>query len=278
MILLKQILEQYGVEGHYYDLGKDFFTFHRTIDGADGQIRQQFEQTINAKLTGKRVQAQASRGYKQFQKVYEFDISRVTLEDYYDNYVVVAYDNTTPKAKEYFLKSGFKVQIIGPATGQPSPQKGGKPQKKQNHTTPSPMPMSPHNNPTRAQNQPMALAPAGNTPSEQPLKEDGEKNKQYDAYSVDDISKDIETWLPKLLLKPDTAVRDFVKGLGWKSKNKAAFELELPINVIKPGVTKEIIQQSLSSIKDALYTLKKMELNDNKDEWTLRLVKTIKIK
>jgi molybdopterin converting factor small subunit len=285
-ILLKQILEQYGAEGQYYDLGKDFSNFHRYIEGADSQITQQFEQQIGSKLVGKRIRARASRGYKQYVKDYEFDVTKVTLEDYYDNYVVVAYDNTTPKPKEYFLKTGFKVQIIGPATGQPSPQKGGKPEEK---PTPSPTPVQPSKNPNVAQSQPMALAPPGQTPSEQPLDEEGDSKgqKHYDAYSIDSIAQDVKSWLPKLLLKPNTAIRDFIKGLGWQAEfghgiNKAIFELKIPVNVLKPGVTQQTIQQILASISgkrgntETIFTLKKMGLNDNKDEWGIQLLKTMR--
>jgi len=275
-ILLKTILEDYGgygVQGQLYDLGKDFSNFHRYIDGADSQIVQKFEQNIGSNLVGKRVRARASRGYKQYVKVYEFDVTKVTLGDYYDNYVVIAYDSTTPKPKEYFLKPGFKVQIIGPATGQPSPQKGGKPEGKE--PTPAPTPMSPKNNPTAAQAQPMALAPAGRTPSEEPLEETGDGAKHYDAYSVDDIMEDIKKWLPKLLLKPQTSVRDFVKGLGWKAKGKSVFDLKIPVNVLKKGVAPEVVKRIMDST-GGLFTLKKMELNDNKDEWTVRIIKTMR--
>ena len=78
--------------------------FRRTIDGTSEQIKHKFEQAIGEKLNGKRVRARASRGYKQYVKDYEFDIVKISLDDYYDNYVVVAHDNTTPKPKEYFLK------------------------------------------------------------------------------------------------------------------------------------------------------------------------------
>src|ERR1035437_3143126 len=171
MISLLRVVESYGAEGQYYDLGKDFSAFRRMIDGADQQVRQQYEKQISTKLVGKRIRAWASRGYKQFVKNYEFDVTRITLDDYYDNFVVVAYDNTTPKPKEYFLKPGFKVQILGPSTGQPSPQKGGDPR----FETPKsvgPTTIQPKLNPNAAQSQPMALAPAGKTPSETAMDED----------------------------------------------------------------------------------------------------------
>ena len=160
MIKLSRIVESYGAQGQYYDLGKDFSAFRRMIDGADQQVKQQYEKAISDKLVGKRVRARASRGYKQFVKDYEFDVAKVTLDDYYDNFVVVAYDNTTPKPKEYSSQTGFKVQILGPSTGAPSPQKGGDP-RFEKPVQPGPTTIQPKQYPTAAQFQPMALAPAG---------------------------------------------------------------------------------------------------------------------
>lgn len=282
MIQLSRIVEQYGAEGQYYDLGKDFANFRRMIDGADEQIKQRYEKAINAKLTGKRIRARASRGYKQYVKNYEFDVSRVTIDDGYDNYVVVAYDNTTPKPREYFLKSGFKITIIGPATGQPSPQKGGKP-KPEDEPKLSPHPTQPHQQPSAAQHQQMALAPAGHTPSEEPLKEAGVGF--YDAYPVDEIAQDIKGWLPAILLKPGTALRDFVKGLGWmkdlgKGVSVALFDLKIPADSIKPNVNAETVKQAVAqtgkqeSNFDTKYEVTKLESDAPKGVWNVRIKKT----
>jgi hypothetical protein len=288
MIKLTRIVESYGVEGQYYDLGKDFSAFRRMIDGADQQVRQQYEKQIASKLVGKRVRARASRGYKQFIKDYEFDVTRVTLDDYYDNFVVVAYDSTTPKPKEYFLKPGFKVQILGPATGQPSPQKGGDP-RFEKQPQPGPMPVQPKQNPDAAQSQPMALAPAGATPSETPMREDKDADGLYDAYGIDEISRDIKGWMPKLLKKPETQLREFVKGLGWKKNldNKttvAMFDLRIPANMVKPNNNEQTIRDMLAQesanpkpgeAAGTRYELIKCEPDQQKGEWKVRIKKVI---
>ena len=111
MIKLKRIVESYGAEGQLYDLGQDFSAFRRMIDGADQQIRQQYEKQIASKLVGKRVRARASRGFKQYVKDYEFDVTKVTLDDYYDNFVVVAYDTLDSKTKRVFPQA--RVQSSG---------------------------------------------------------------------------------------------------------------------------------------------------------------------
>jgi hypothetical protein len=290
MISLLRIAESYGTEGQYYDIGKDFSSFRRMIDGADQQIRHQYEKAISAKLVGKRVRAYASRGYKQYVKTYEFDISRITLDDYYDNFVVVAHDSTTPKPKEYFLKPGFKVQILGPATGQPSPEKGGDP-RFQRKKEAGPTTVQPGQNPQAAQSQPMALAPVGRTPQETPMKE-GQHDGMYDAYGVEQISEDLKNWLPEILLKPKTALREFVKGLGWtkdidERTKVAMYDLRIPGNMVKPSVNQETIKKLLE--KAALapvigeergktqvkYELIKIDPDKKKSEWNLRIKKVI---
>ena len=287
MIKLTRIVESYGADGQYYDVGRDFSAFRRMIDGADQQVKQQYEKQIAAKLVGKRVRARASRGYKQFVKDYEFDVTRVTLDDYYDNFVVVAYDSTTPKPKEYFLKTGFKVQILGPSTGQPSPEKGGDP-RFENPKKAGPMPIQPKQNPTAAQYQPMALAPPGRTPGETPMKE--EKGGLYDAYGIDEISEDTKNWLPKIMRKPETAVRDFVRELGWKKDldndtTVALYDLKIPGSMVKPNINQETIRKLLEQdsanpkpgqkMGSTRFELVKCEPDQKKGEWTVRIKKVI---
>src|ERR1035441_2962013 len=288
MISLLRVVESYGVEGQFYDLGKDFSAFRRMIDGADQQVKQQYEKAISSKLVGKRVRASASRGYKQFVKYYEFDVTRITLDDYYDNFVVVAYDSTTPKPKEYFLKTGFKIQIIGPSTGQPSPEKGGDPRFEKPKQI-GRAPIQPKQNPTAAQYQPMALAPSGKTPSESVLDEDA-NDGLYDAYGVEEISEDTKGWLPEILLKPKTAIRDSVKGLGWKKNldnrtTVALYDLRIPGSMVKPNINQEtikkLIEQDSAKPKPGQkpgtthYELVKCEPDTKKGEWTVRIKKVI---
>lgn len=289
MISLTRIVESYGAEGQYYDIGKDFSAFRRMIDGADQQIKQQYEKAISDKLVGKRIRARASRGYKQYVKDYEFDVTKITLDDYYDNFVVVAYDSSTPKPKEYFLKTGFKVQIIGPATGQPSPQKGGDPRfEKQNQ--PGPTTVQPDQNPSHAQSQPMALAPIGKTPQETPMKEDKEGDGLYDGYGVDEISEDLKSWLPQILLKPETALREFVKGLGWKKDldgktSVAMYDLRIPSSMVKPNVNENTLKKLLEKAGMApvvgekqgqtqiKYEMVKLDPDKQRAEWNVRIKK-----
>jgi hypothetical protein len=271
MISLKRIVEQQGT-GQLYDLGLDFANFRRTIDGSSDQIKQRFEQVIGAKLNGKRVRARASRGYKQYVKDYEFDVTKVTLDDYYDNYVVVAHDNTTPKAKEYFLKPGFKIQILGPASGQPSTGggKGGQPTSPPSQASPA----------VPAQSQ--AMQPVGSPKA--PVKESGEGH--FDAYPVDAIALDIKKWVPQILRKPDTAVRDFVKGLGWlknleHGQSVALFDLVFSTKDIRVKLTRDMLNKLVQSankttgVITTTYEVKEVVPNHQTGEFTVRVKKTM---
>jgi hypothetical protein len=274
MISLKRIVEQAGADG-LYDLGRDFANFRRTIDGSSDQIKKRFEQVIGEKLNGKRVRARASRGYKQYIKDYEFDVTKVTLDDYYDNYVVVAHDNTTPKPKEYFLKPGFKIQILGPASGQPSVGgKGG-------YQPTSPTQAAPAVSPTKAQAAPMQ--PVGQP--KPALKEHG--TGFSDAYSKDQQVQDVKSWLPRILKKPDTSMMDFIKGLGWlKSKEHgssvAIFDLKLPVSELRIRPTADILTKlvqsanKLGSTISTTFHVKDIKPDVDKGIITVRVVKTMK--
>jgi hypothetical protein len=288
MISLLRIIESYGAEGQFYDIGRDFSSFRRMIDGADQQIKQQYEKSISDKLVGKRIRARASRGYKQYVKDYEFDVTKITLDDYYDNFVIVAYDSTTPKPKEYFLKTGFKLQILGPATGKPSPQKGGDP-RFEKQQQPGPTTIQPTQNPQVAQSQPMALAPIGQTPQEIPMKE-GQNDGLYDAYGVDEIAEDLKSWLPEILSKPNTALREFVKGIGWRkdiddNTKVSMYDLRIPSNMVKPNVNEDTLRKMLEKASETpvigeergkfktRYDLVKLDPDKKKSEWNVRIKK-----
>lgn len=274
MISLLRIVEQQGMEGQYYDLGKDFALFRRSIDGSFEQIKTKFEQIIGSKLIGKRVRARASRGFKQYVKDYEFDVMKITLDDYYDNYVVVASDNTTPKPKEYFLKPGFKVTIIGPATGQPSPQKGGNPEKDE---VPMRQPQQTTNQQASNNELPVKEYAINKTP-ESP---EPSKNDVYDAYPIDDIELEVKPWISKLLAKP-ASIRDFIPRIGWmktyeSGKKVAMFDLKIPTTVLNQKINPVIINYILSnrSKGEASYELKGMDYDKKTDEWNIRIKKTI---
>jgi hypothetical protein len=188
--------------------------------------------------------------------------------------VIVAQDNTTPKPKEYFLKPGAPVQIIGPATGQPSPQKGGPPL---GNEQPKAEPITPETNPDKAQSQPMA-------PPQKPLKENDKKT--YEGYSVDAIQQDIKHWLVPLIKKPEHGIREFVKGLGYMTANEgkgssiALFDIQIPSDSLKQPLDANKLEMLLANSskqgKDGVtkFELKHMVPNETKDVWKIRIKKT----
>lgn len=270
-IVLKRLLEQQGSEGQYYDLGRDFSTFKRAIDGSFEHVKATFEKAIGSKLVGKKIRARASKGYKQYVKDYELNVTRITLDDYYDNYCVVAHDESSGKSKEYFLKPGFKIQIVGPADAkraeQPQQPQAPAPQDAPMHTAAGP-------------------ASTGQGMShEEPM---NEKANPYDAYSIEEIIKDIKPWFSTFLKDPrvgeNNAMRDFVKGLGWKTaggdgKTVALFDLRLPNQMAKFKLTSEIVadvlnKSNLKSGGKSLFELKNLQYDEKNEEFNLRLKKT----
>jgi hypothetical protein len=198
------------------------------------------------------------------------------LDDYYDNYVVVAQDNTTPKPKEYFLKAGYKIQILGPSTGQPSPQKGGDPKMQKPQVQ---QPPTPKTNPDAAQSQPMVPPP-------KPIKEEGHDTDTYDAYGIDAIEQDVKKWIPDLLKKPETPVREFIKKLGWmkkleNGKSIAMYQVTLPSDVLKAPLSQQALRDILTNSSkmsgtiSTEFELKDITPSETNDMWTIWIKKTM---
>jgi membrane-bound lytic murein transglycosylase len=265
MIPLKCILEYAIAQGQSYDLGKDFSNFQQTLDGTTDKIKQKFEAAINSQLKGKRIRARASRGYKQFEKDYEFDVSRVTIDDYYDNFVVVAHDETKGgKPKEYFLKPASRIQIVGVSSGVPSVAHAnvtsGKPinTSKQQPAAPSPRPM----------------------PS--PVKEDSNSDVR-EAYSINDIEADINHWIKSILKDTRISSREFVKSLGWKKTLSngnavAVYDIAIPSDSVRVKLNKKIIDsilQKLSMSSKNNVNFQSIKFDDAEDVYKIRIKKII---
>lgn len=269
MIPLKCIVEYAILQGQSYDIGPDILNFNRTIDGTTEQIKQKFERNIDSKLKGKRVRARASRGYKQFEKDYEFDVSRITIDDYYDNFVVVAHDESSgKKPKEYFLKPGAKIQIIGLASGHPSPSTTpNEPQDKIPRVVASP-------------EQPKDIQPKSTS-----LKEEEKEEDIYEAYSIEAIEEDIKPWLSELIKDPRLEMRGFIKSLGWKKNAKdgkeiALYDITIPMESTKIKLTREhinnIIRKSTPLGGDIKFV--PVDFSEKDKNYKIRIKKSSKIK
>lgn len=254
---LKRLVEQQGASTPYYDLGKDFTSFKHTLDSATEEVKNRFEQAIASKIKGKKIRARASRGYKQFEKDYDIDVTNVSLDDYYDNYVVVV---RNPKGKEYFLKPGFKVQVLG-AMEPEKPEQPAQPQPPQIPVAVQPPQGAPSQTPTPT--------------TQAPVKEAGQ-TEQVRKYPKDEIVKDIQDWLPSLLVSSGEDLKQYVPQDGVSrsrnGRNSISYGVTIPVDEV-PALTVDQIKSALSSASklesdvnqfEKLYTLEKFDVRGGK--------------
>jgi hypothetical protein len=255
---LKRIIEQAESAAQYYDLGKDFSAFTRSMDTTSEQVKAKFEQAIGAKLNGKKIRARASRGYKQFEKDYEIDVTTISLDDYYDNYVVVA---KGANGKEYFLKPGFKVQILG-AAEESKPEQPPQP------------PPQPQQTPQPPQPPPSQQAP---TQPEEPVNKESKlrpgETEIVKKYTVQEIMDDVKDWLPKLLADRHANLKNYIPQDGIKrtvkTQSSVVYGITIPFND-SPGLTTEMIKKVLAEASgrkgdlSVIYVLEKFETRGGK--------------
>lgn len=99
-----------------YNIGADFTNFEQKISGATENEKSAFQDKLNAKINHKQVLIRASKGYGQPEKDYTINVHGVSVDFYYERYVVVLKDE---KEKEYFLKPMYKIKILGAAIDKP---------------------------------------------------------------------------------------------------------------------------------------------------------------
>lgn len=106
-----------------YNVSTDFSDFETKIANATEQSKAAFLRNLNVRVLGKKVSIQASKGYGQPIRDYTISVTSTSLDYFYDRYVVILRDEND---KEYFLKTGFKITIVG--QGEPlKPKKQKKP-------------------------------------------------------------------------------------------------------------------------------------------------------
>lgn len=93
-----------------YNVSSDFSDFESRIARATAEAKASFIRNLNARVMGKKVSIQASKGYGQPIRDYEISVTSTSLDYFYDRYVVILRDEDD---KEYFLKTGFKITILG---------------------------------------------------------------------------------------------------------------------------------------------------------------------
>ena len=260
---LKRIVEGIGAEAPYYDLGKDFFSFTHAMNSATEVVKNKFEQAIAAKIKGKKIRARASRGYKQFEKDYDINVVNVSIDDYYDNYVVVV---SNSKGKEFFLKPGFKVQIIGPAEAEkPDPKKQFPPKP---GTPPAP--------PIPAPQPPPQAAPAQPAPQVKEETENSGGSELVRPYPIESIEKDLNHWLKPMIAAINPNFKQYIPREGVSKtkgrKTTVSYGIVIPVEDV-PALNAEQVREHLSSASKIasgvgnygnIYTLDKFDVRGGK--------------
>ncbi len=99
--------------GAEYSHGFDFNEFESKLAQATETAKNNFQNKLLQKVNGKKVIIRASKGQPgQPLKDYTINVTGVSVDYYYDKYVVIFKDE---KDKEYFLNTMMKIKILGPA-------------------------------------------------------------------------------------------------------------------------------------------------------------------
>lgn len=95
-----------------YSPAFDFNEFETKLAQSTESAKNAFQEKLMSRVGGKKVLIRASKGYGQPKKDYTINVTGVSIDFYYERYVVIFKDE---KDKEYFLETGMKVKILGPA-------------------------------------------------------------------------------------------------------------------------------------------------------------------
>ena len=95
-----------------FNVGVDFTNFERTIAAFTENAKNQFQTKLLNLVGNKKVFLRGSKGYGQPIKDYTINVKNVSIDFYYERYVVVFKDEND---KEYFLEPGYKIKILGNA-------------------------------------------------------------------------------------------------------------------------------------------------------------------
>lgn len=99
-------------QGSEFNVGVDFTNFERTIAAYTENAKNQFQTKLLNLVGNKKVFLRGSKGYGQPIKDYTINVKSVSIDFYYERYVVVFKDEND---KEYFLEPGYKIKILGNA-------------------------------------------------------------------------------------------------------------------------------------------------------------------
>ena len=117
--------EQVQQDSNLYDAKSDLNDFESRVSQSTLQNKSGFQSKIMSKIGNKQVQLRASKGYGQPEKDYIVNVSGVSIDFYYEKYVIIVKGREQGKQKEseYFVKAPYQIKILGNAVVTPSVKK-----------------------------------------------------------------------------------------------------------------------------------------------------------
>jgi len=100
-----------------YDILTDFTKFDQQLKNSTESLKNNLQKQIQDKILGKKVVIRGSKGYKQPEIDYTVNVTGVSIDYYYDRYmiIVIGREERKQKISKFFIKSGFKIKILGSA-------------------------------------------------------------------------------------------------------------------------------------------------------------------
>ena len=117
--------EQGQQDPNLYDVRPELTNFETRVSQSTLQNKGEFQNKILSKIGNKQVQLRASKGYGQPEKDYLVNVSGVSIDFYYEKYVIIVKGREQGKQKEseYFVKAPYQIKILGNAVVTPSAKK-----------------------------------------------------------------------------------------------------------------------------------------------------------
>jgi hypothetical protein len=262
---LKRLVEQ---QEFYYDLGKDFQAFERTVDVSTEQAKEKFQKAMGSKILNNKVIVRASRGYKQPEKDYTIKkVTAINIDWYYTQYVVTIKDEG---GKEYFLKPGFKIKVVGAPKGDEKPTTTQAPEeptkapeepKKPEANVP---PQAPPGGPTGKPTAPGATGPTKKGPGLPPppkmpkLEEENKEFKTSSNLSGEDmkfVQNDLGKFFPMTDSNTIFDVKPYIVSAKWDGPDEdGAWSTEYLLQIPKNKLSKEFDPEDFSlDVKNDAY-------------------------
>jgi hypothetical protein len=113
---------------------KDFQTFTKTIDAQEERAKKDLDKTLSQAIAGKEITARASKGsVGQMEKDYTIDVVGIDVAYLKDAYYIIV---KGADKSDYYINTGFKIKVNGPAKKKGSSNSSSLPQQPQ-QTQPS---------------------------------------------------------------------------------------------------------------------------------------------